>query len=253
MQRFTATGGVVMPRSSRSLQRIAICVRWSKALSQRQIRSQACGLHIAATTPPETAPAVPPAQAAGAVNNLLDNLRREQRQPHDAGHVRRRDPFAGGQFGDGGELASFEHALPSEGPCQRLDQRIVDIARHRPTDRQDHLLSPSALHDAERDMQGDGIGDHSRASHAAAPNFELISRANAASPPVRNRTFSPSVPISTRSTSSFTMRACWGRGSSPHGGTKASDPLDRSRAAPQDQSRPTASPALHSCATRSDR
>ena len=56
----------------------------------------------------------------------LDNIRCQQAEAQDAGHVSKGEFFVFGQFGDGGELPAFEHFLPAEGTGQRLYQRAVD-------------------------------------------------------------------------------------------------------------------------------
>jgi len=83
-----------------------------------------------------------------------------------------------------------------------------------------YFLSPAALHYAERDVQGHGLRDGCCASHAACPMSPAsISRASPERPSTLSRTFRPSVPMSTRSTSSATMRACSAGKSSSHSGS----------------------------------
>ncbi len=68
-------------------------------------------------------------------------------------------------------------------------------------------------------MDGDGLWDPCRAGRAASPVSVVISRASPANPSIRSRTFIPSVPMSTRSTRSATMRPCSAGKSSPHRGS----------------------------------
>jgi hypothetical protein len=56
------------------------------------------------------------------VQDRLDDVRLEQRQAQDAGHVGRRDPLALGQFGNGKGLPRSKRA------SQRLDWRVVRTA-----------------------------------------------------------------------------------------------------------------------------
>jgi len=69
-----------------------------------------------------------------------------------------RDAFTLGQLVDGGEFAGFQHLLPAEGAGQGLDQGVVSPALNWRAVGQLHLLAPAAFDDAERDMQGDGVG-----------------------------------------------------------------------------------------------
>ena len=61
------------------------------------------------------------------VQDRLDDVRREQRQPQDAGHVGGRDPLALGEFVDGDEFPGLQHPLPAEGAGQRLDEGSVGV------------------------------------------------------------------------------------------------------------------------------
>ncbi len=154
------------------------------------------------------------------VKDRLDDVGCEQGQAQHAGHVGRRDAFAVRQFSDGYELARFQNPFPTESACQRLDQRAVGPAGLRGALRHLHLLPPAAPYDAGRYVERNSLRDRHTVGHAASPMpSAIISRARPARPSTRSRTLSPSMPISTRSTRSATMRACSAGNSSSHSGS----------------------------------
>jgi hypothetical protein len=63
--------------------------------------------------------------------NRLDDIRRQQGQPHDATHVGRIDLRGGGDFGDGRVRAFLQQLPPAECPGDRLDHGVVDPAAGR--------------------------------------------------------------------------------------------------------------------------
>ncbi len=121
----------------------------------------------------------------------------------------------------------LQHSLPSESTGERLDQRVIWFVRLDGPFRQPHFFPPTTLNDTERDANRYCFGVQLRLGHVASPTSACISRASPASPSIRNRRFRLSVPMSTRSTSRVTMRAC-------SAGISPIAPLQQSRASPCD-------------------
>lgn len=83
------------------------------------------------------------------VEDALDDLRRKQRQPQHARHVGWIDLLAGSEFGDGGEVARIEHALPAVGAGHGADHGAVTCGPNRSECREpvrrDNRLRPPCL------------------------------------------------------------------------------------------------------------
>ena len=83
------------------------------------------------------------------IQDSIDELRGEQRQPQDAGEIGRRYLLAGSKVAKSSELASIKLFLPTERAGEPLDQRVVDMPMlHEGSVGQDHLLAATALADA---------------------------------------------------------------------------------------------------------
>ena len=66
------------------------------------------------------------------VEDPLDDVGGEEREPQHAADVGAADPFGVGQLGERAEPALLQQPAPAVRPRQRLDERAVDLRRWRP-------------------------------------------------------------------------------------------------------------------------
>ena len=100
--------------------------------------------------------AAPP---SAAIEDRLDNLRRQQCQPQHPADIGCVHALSPSQLLKRGMHTSVQHLPPPERPRQRLDHGVVDPRPRSPlrSVRRHHQLPPAALPERKRDMAGDRL------------------------------------------------------------------------------------------------